>query len=179
MIGACDKQFFGTDSIEDLQYIEEFLGEYEHIIVEGKKSEPRTQREINKLLTTSAIGGVIEKSEAGEGYQIVKPTNGLPVILNLMPCYWVVDKYRYGWFIEAQVPPYEQQDFEEDSNENIDTEALTTEDIIDIFTENHFKRKKASTEKSSFKAGEKGPLRRDVDKLRAELDELKEKMKNR
>jgi len=174
MVGACDKQFFGTDDLEDTEYIEQFLGEYEKIITEGNKNEPRTQREINKLSTAFAIRETIEKSEAGEGYQIVKPTAGLPVVLNLVPCYWLINKERYGDFKQTILPEYSELESVGDSNQENDT--LDRQAVINQLKGLGSQPQRPAPTGGIPSRGEKSPLRRDIDNLKEELEELKKRV---
>lgn len=176
MIGACDKQFFGTDEPDDTKYIENLLGEYQRIVEEGHEGETSTKREIDKLCTASEISQLIAKSEqAGEGYQIIKPTDGLPLILDLVPCYWVLDQSRYGDFKQVFVPPYK----EEQSNDETKQEFLSPEEVVRILKG----ESKKVTDKSEPKAtggipdrGERGPIGREVDSLKLQLNDMREEL---
>ncbi len=178
MIGACDKQFFGTDGKPDCKYIEEILGEYQKIIEEGFESQTRSHREIDNLCTASEVShliGQVEKGQVGEGYQIVKPTNSLPVILNLVPCFWNFAPERYGVFKEKFLrPPLDNIVSDDPENEK---EYISSEEVKKILEGERAGRPIAKTTIEPLpKAGEKGPLRQSLDALEAEIKQLREEI---
>ncbi len=175
MISACDKQFFATDDRKDTKYLEELLGEFETIITEGQSNAPRTQREISTLESSTRIAEMIGKDVAGEGYQIVKPTDGLPVALNLTPCYWVLDQSRFADFIQAHVPAMEAPEIDEDKEK----EFLSTDEVVRMLNgKSSIKPSKDKTKSKIPPRGERGALGQEIDTLKHDLKTLRDELEN-
>jgi len=164
MISACDKQFFGTDSVEDSEYVSKFLGDFQQIM--RADAAGNVSREIVNLMDPAAVRETLQQpddNEAGEGYQIVKPVRGLPLILNTDPCYWNIKKSRFGHYDKNRIEEYEE--FEEVN----ESDFLTPEEVIEQLT-----GVKAKTGSSRpFERGKKSPLREDIDNLKVEIEALK------
>lgn len=98
-MSSCDKQFFAVNDEYTAEEISKLLGKYLEKWKEGSEHSPRYNERERSLRPTAEI---LEELREGSGNQYVFPSDGNPMILNLVPFYkkfkhyGIVYKSKFG-----------------------------------------------------------------------------------